>query len=204
MRLATVLASGPPAAEDPIVLGLPRGGVVVAAHAAAALGVPVEVFVARKIGHPRQPEYGVGALAEGNDPVFDGPALARAGLTASDLGPVVAAEREELTRRVSEYRRGRDLPALAGRTVILIDDGVATGVTARAALRALRKRRLARLLFATPVASPRSASDLAVEADDIIVLTTPVGFSSVGGWYAAFPQVSDGEVITLLSGCDGG
>jgi putative phosphoribosyl transferase len=197
-RVSVLLATAP-AVEAPLVLGLPRGGVVVAAHAAVALGVPVEVFVARKIGHPRQPEYGLGAIAEGGEPVFDELSLAHAGLVATDLGPVVAAERQELARRVAEYRPGRDLPPLAGRTVVLVDDGVATGVTARAALRALRSRGPGRLLFAAPVAARQSVAELAAEADEIVVLASPAGFGSVGRWYVAFPQVSDAEVVALLT-----
>jgi predicted phosphoribosyltransferase len=197
-RLVTVLAAR--SGATPVVLGLPRGGVVVAAQVAAVLGVPVDVFVARKIGHPRQPEYGLGALAEDGDPVFDEDALAATGLTASDLARVVAVERHELIRRVEAYRRGRTRPALEGRTVVLVDDGIATGVTARAALRALRRQRPADLVLAVPVAAPQSLRDLAAEADDVIALLTPAAFGSVGRCYAEFPQVSDDEVIRLLAG----
>jgi putative phosphoribosyl transferase len=185
--------------DDPVVLGLPRGGVVVAAHAAAVLGVPADVFVARKIGLPRQPEYGVGAIAEGGEPVFDERALLQLGLSAEDLAAVVAAERAELTRRVRLYRGDRAVPRVDGRTVVLVDDGIATGVTARAALAALHAQAPARLVLAAPVAAPGSLRDLADAVDEFAVLTAPSGFASVGRWYASFPQVSDDEVISLLA-----
>jgi putative phosphoribosyl transferase len=185
--------------DEPVVLGLPRGGVVVAAHAAAVLGVRADVFVARKIGLPRQPEYGVGAIAEGGEPVFDQRAMRQLGLSADDLAPVVAAERAELTRRVRLYRGDRPAPRVEGRTVVLVDDGIATGVTARAALAALRAQAPARLVLAAPVAAPGSLRDLGGAADEFAVLTAPSGFAAVGRWYAAFAQVSDDEVISLLA-----
>jgi putative phosphoribosyl transferase len=185
--------------DEPVVLGLPRGGVVVAAHAAAVLGVPADVFVARKIGLPRQPEYGVGAIAEGGEPEFDRQALRRLGLSAQDLAPVVATERAEVSRRVRLYRGDRADPPVKGRSVVLVDDGIATGVTARAALAALRARAPARLVLAAPVAAPGSLRDLEGAADDFAVLSAPSGFASVGRWYAAFPQVSDDEVTRLLA-----
>ena len=163
------------------------------------LGVPADVFVARKIGLPRQPEYGVGAIAEGGEPVFDQRALRLLGLSAEDLAPVVAAERAELTRRVRLYRGDRAVPRVEGRTVVLVDDGVATGVTARAALAALRAQAPDRLVLAAPVAAPGSLRDLEGAAVEFAVLTAPSGFAAVGRWYAAFAQVSDDEVIRLLA-----
>jgi putative phosphoribosyl transferase len=187
------------ALPDPVVLGLPRGGVAVAAEVAAELGAPVEVFVARKIGHPRQPEYGVGAIAEGGEPVYDERALRVTGLAPADLEQVVAAEREELARRVQAFRGERRLPDLAGRAVVLVDDGVATGVTARAALRAVRARGPARLVLAAPVGAPESLRDLAAEADEVVVLAAPRRFTAVGRWYTSFIQVEDDEVLRLLA-----
>lgn len=190
------------ALRDPIVLGLPRGGVVVAAQAAAALGVHADVFVARKIGHPAQRELGVGAIAEGGEPTYDEKALRRHGLSADDLAPVVAAERAELARRVAAYRTSRQLPALADRDVVLIDDGIATGATARAALRALRAHAPSRLVFAAPVGPLQTPELLVDDADDIVVLRTPLFFVAVGRWYDEFGQVGDDEVRRLLAVSD--
>jgi len=184
---------------DPVVLGLPRGGVVVAAHAAAELGVRAEAFVARKIGHPDQPEFGLGAIAEGGEPVYDENVLNRLGLHPGALEAVVGAERAELARRVATYRAGRPLPRLEGRTVVLVDDGIATGVTARAALRTLRTHSPARLLLAAPVAAAESLRDLAGEADETAVLGTPAPFVAVGRWYDVFGQVSDDQVLAVLA-----
>ena len=184
---------------DPVVLGLPRGGVVVAAGVAAELDVATEVFVARKIGHPVQPEFGVGAIAEGGEPVYDRDLLRRLGLQPGDLDPVVAAERDELARRVQTYRAGRALPRLAGRTVVLVDDGIATGVTARAALRTLRTHGPDRLILAAPVGAAPSLQELACDVDETAVLETPAPFGAVGRWYDEFGQVGDDEVLALLA-----
>ena len=181
------------------VLGLPRGGVAVAQQVAAMLGLPIDVIVTRKIGYPPQPELGVGAIAEGlRQPVYDCGLLERLGLTPEDLAPVVAAEEAELDRRIRIYRRGNPLPSVAGQGVIVVDDGLATGVTARAALRSLRAAQAAHLILAVPVAPPSSAMSMRAEADQVIVLATPSRFSSVGEWYLAFGQLSDADVLALL------
>src|SRR6516225_965929 len=169
-----------------MVLGLPRGGVAVGQQCAAVLGVPMDVIVTRKIGYPPQPELGVGAIAEGlQRPVYDCGLLERLGLTQEDLGPVVAAEEAELDRRVRIYRGGNPLPPVAGWCVIVVDDGLATGATARAALRSLRAAQAAHLILAVPVAPPSSATSMHAEADQVIVLVSPGRFSSVGEWYLA-------------------
>jgi len=180
-----------------MVLGLPRGGVAVAQQVAAVLGLPMDVIVTRKIGYPPQPELGVGAIAEGlGQPVYDCALLKRLGLTPEDLAPVVAAEEAELDRRVRIYRGGNPLPPVAGRCVIVVDDGLATGATARAALRAAQA---AYLILAVPVAPPSSAMSMRAEADHVTVLITPGRFSSVGEWYVAFGQLSDADVLALLT-----
>jgi len=184
---------------DPIVLALPRGGVPVAAQVAAALDVPLEVFVARKIGLPGQPEFGVGALAEGGEPLLDDDVLSRLGLSRQALADTVARERQELARRVAHYRGDRPLPDLAARTVVLVDDGLATGVTARASLQALRLAGPARLVLAVPVCAPDTARALAEEADDVVCVLQPAGFGAVGAWYERFDQTSDEHVLELLA-----
>ena len=185
--------------ERPVVLALPRGGVAVAFEVARDLGVPLDVLVTRKIGHPDQPELGVGALAEGGAPVYDDGMLRELGIEKAELAGVVARERAELARRVEVYRGGQPPPDVRGRSVILVDDGLATGVTARAALRALRVVNPARLVLAVPVGSPTSAAALRAEADDVVALALPRGFRAVGEWYASFGQLTDDDVLQLLS-----
>jgi putative phosphoribosyl transferase len=184
----------------PVVLGLPRGGVPVAVEVAAALGAPVDVLVARKIGAPGRPEFGVGAIAEGGEPLFDADLLRGLRLTPDDLADTVAAERAELARRVRLYRGTRALPELAARTVVLVDDGIATGSTARAALRAIALRRPARTVLAVPVGPPETLTAMADDADEVVAVLTPRRFGAVSRFYDAFPQLSDGEVTAALRG----
>lgn len=186
------------ALADPIVLALPRGGVPVGHEVARALGAPLEVFVARKVGAPHLPEYGIGAVAEGGGGVMDGWAVRAFGLSRRDFDRLAEAERAELERRVGRYRHGRPLPSLRGRTVVLVDDGLATGVTAEAALLALREAQPRRLVLAVPVCAPDTVARLRGVADDVVCLHAPEGFAAVGQWYERFGQTTDEEVEDLL------
>ncbi|MEV4217826.1 phosphoribosyltransferase family protein [Nonomuraea sp. NPDC049725] len=183
---------------EPVVLALPRGGVTVAEPIVRRLGGTLDVLVTRKIGYPPQPELGVGAIAEGGEPVFDGAQLARLGLTPGALAEVVEAERRELARRVAAYRGDRPLPELAGREVVVADDGLATGATARAALRAVAAARPARVTLAVPVGAPETVEAMRREADEVVVLSEPPDFRAVGQWYAHFEQLSDADVLDVL------
>jgi len=189
----------PLAGEDPVVVGLPRGGVPVAQEVAVALGAPLEILVVRKLGAPRNPEYGIGAIAEGGAEVFDPLALAELGIDRRTLEAIVARETAELRRRVVAYRGQRSPPRLNGRTVVVVDDGVATGVTDTAALRAIRRQQPRRLILAVPVCAPDSAARLRQEADEVVCLVEPPVLEGVGQWYRDFSQVSDAEVIAALS-----
>ncbi len=183
---------------DPLVLALPRGGVPIGREIASRLDVPLEVLVTRKIGCPGQPELGVGAIAEGGEPVFDAGLLARLGLFERDLDGTVRQEQDELERRVVAYRGDRGLPPVQGRDVVVADDGLATGGTARAALAAVRSKGAARVILAVPVGAAQTVEALADDADDLIVLAVPPDFHAVGEWYRDFEQLTDDEVLELL------
>lgn len=184
--------------EDPLVLALPRGGVPVAAQVAAALNAPLEVFVARKVGAPGQPEFGIGAIAEDGGEIVVTGAGERLGIGDEQMRRLADNERAELSRRVKAYRGSQPLPDVRGHDVVLIDDGLATGVTAEAALRALRRRRPRRLVLAAPVCPPDTFQRLSDLADDVISLETPPDLGGIGAWYDDFSQTSDDEVVSIL------
>lgn len=184
---------------DPLVLGLARGGVPVAWEIAQSLGAPLDVEVARKIGAPDQPEFGVGAVAADGPPYFDKASLDSLGLSAADLAEACERERAEAHRRLLSYRPAGTPAPVEGRTVILVDDGLATGVTARAAIAALRRRGAGVVVFAAPVCAADAAAALRSEADEVVCVGEPSDFQAVGVWYADFGQVSDDEVRKLLA-----
>lgn len=183
---------------DPLVLGLARGGVPVAVEVASALGGELAVAVARKIGAPGHPEYGVGAVTADGEPIFDEDALRTLHLTADDLAETCAAERQEARRRLALYRDGPVRPA--GRDVLLVDDGLATGVTARAALREARGQRPRRLVLAVPVGAADAVRALAADADLVVCPHAPTDFRAVGRFYERFDQTTDDQVVALLRG----
>jgi putative phosphoribosyl transferase len=184
-------------ADKPVVLALARGGVPVGEAVARALDSALDVMVVRKVGLPRHPEYGVGAVTAAGLVYLDAGVLPRFGLTPEDLATVVDRERVEAAERLRRYRGDRPVPAVAGRTVVLVDDGVAAGVTARAAIRELRAGHAETIVLATPVGAPDSLDSL--DADIVVCLSTPRQLGSVGRWYDDFRQVDDAEVIAALS-----
>ena len=185
-------------AEKPVVLALPRGGVPVAAEVARALGAPLDILLVRKLGLPSQPELGFGAIGEGGVRVLNAELVRRVGVTAAEIAEVEAHERAELVRRVQRYRGDRTPLALAGRTVVIVDDGLATGGTARVAVEVARARGARRVVVAVPVAPHETAAELAAHADEVVSLVTPAGFRGVGQWYDDFEQTTDDEVVSLL------
>jgi putative phosphoribosyl transferase len=192
-RLATELVSRGYGSDD-VVLGIPRGGVAVAAEVARVLGATLDVVVVRKVGSPGNPEFAAGAV----DP--DGTVIANpdAGAGAAHLAREGAREYAEALRRIAEYRGGRTDYALAGRQAIVVDDGIATGLTALSAVRWLRARGATRVALAVPVIAPSAARMLAPEVDELVALEVPPGFYAVGAHYASFGQLTDEDVKALL------
>ena len=184
--------------EHPIVVALPRGGVAVAVEVAQALGAPLDVLAVRKLGAPGNLELGVGAIAEGGSAVLDVDTARLVGMTQELLETTLARETRELDRRVARYRDDRAVIDVRGRTVIVVDDGLATGLTAVAAVRALRARGAGRIVVAVPVGARDSVALVAEEADEVVCLDIPHDFLGVGQWYRDFSPVSDTEVVALL------
>ena len=193
----------PLAGERPVVVGLPRGGIPVAREIATALKAPLEILAVRKLGAPHNPEYGIGAIVEDGTRIFDPEALAALAIDGGALQSIVARASEELRRRVVAYRGGRLPMRLRNRTVVVVDDGVATGVTDTAAIRAIRRQRPRRLILAVPVCAPDSLVRLRREADEMLCLIAPPQLSGVGQWYRDFSQICDQEVIATLGAARG-
>lgn len=185
--------------RDILVLGLPRGGVAVAYEVALALDAPLDVVVARKLGAPQQPELAIGAIAPGAS-VLRSDVIDALGVSPGEVAGITAREQGRAAELESRLRRGRRAQDPRGRTVLVVDDGLATGATATAALRSVRAGGPAHLVLAVPVAAPESMRDLAREADEIVTVTAPADMRAVGLWYASFPQLSDEEVEAMLDG----
>ncbi|TJZ54461.1 phosphoribosyltransferase [Streptomyces piniterrae] len=185
-------------AEDPIVLGLPRGGVPVAFQVARALGAPLDVIVVRKLGVPYHRELGFGAIGEGGVRVISDDIVRRGRVSRQDVATVEHTEEAELARQARRFRGDRLRLPLNGRTAIVVDDGIATGATAAAACEVVRAQGAARVVLAVPVAPPDAVDWLRTKADEVVCLSTPAGFSAVGEWYRDFSQTPDEDVIALL------
>lgn len=185
--------------EDVLVLALPRGGVPVGFEVARELGAALDVMIVRKLGVPGHEELAMGAVASGGVRVLSEEIIAGLRVPQSAIEEVAAREAAELARRERLYRGGRPAPEVQGKTVILVDDGIATGATMRAAARALRKLGPARLVVAAPTGAPDSVAALEQQADEVVCLDTPEPFVAVGVWYDRFPQLSDAEVRALLA-----
>ncbi len=184
---------------DALILALPRGGVVTGYEVSAALGLPLEVFISRKIGAPGNPELAIGAISEAGGEWIDQEAIELLGVSQEYIREETERQRREIERRIRMYRQGRPLPPVAGRTVIVVDDGIATGYTMLAALRGLRQAHPAILVAAVPVAPEESLWKVSRESDRVVCLATPEPFYAVGFHYVGFEQLSDDDVVTYLN-----
>ena len=183
---------------DVIVLGLPRGGVTVACEIAKALHCPLDILIVRKIGFPGRPELAAGAVSETGTVVINEDIVSVYGVSREYLERETARQKEEIARRIDLYRGGKGIPSRAGKTVILVDDGVATGATIKAAISTLTEERIAKLVVALPVASQDAEQEIATMVDELICLQTPAGFMAVGNYYHDFTQVEDEDVLAML------
>jgi putative phosphoribosyl transferase len=184
--------------ERPVVFALPRGGVPVGYEISRLLQAPLDVFVSRKLGAPGQPEFGIGAVAAGGVRVLNVEVIRRLGITEAYVDKITAREAAEVARRLRYFRGGRPEPEVVGRTALLVDDGLATGVTAHAAVKALRQRRPRRLVLAAPVCAAQTADLFVPVVDELVCLQSPSDLGAIGFWYRNFEQTSDEEVVDLL------
>jgi putative phosphoribosyl transferase len=184
--------------KDVIVLALPRGGVPVAYEIANALSVPLDVFIVRKLGVPGHEELAMGAIATGGTIIFNQDIIHQLNLTKNQIDQVIHSEQQELKRRNLKYRDDKPFPDLAGKTIILVDDGIATGATMRAAIQALHQKKPASIIVAVPVAEISTCKEMTSLVDNIICPLRPASFFAVGAWYENFSQTEDEEVYELL------
>ena len=196
--LAALLTTRRDLGPDPVVVALPRGGVPVGVEVADALGAPLDVIIVRKLGTPAQPELAMGAIGEGGARILNHEVLDALRITAEQLDAVERRERVELERRAQRLRAGRARVPLTGHTAILVDDGLATGSTARAAILVAREQGAGRVVVATPVAPRLTVAELADVADAVVCAATPEPFRAIGQWYVDFRPTSDDEVVALL------
>ncbi len=185
---------------DALIVGIPRGGVVIAREVAAITGGELDVIVPRKLGAPMNPELGIGAVAADGTTALDERLVRALGVSEQYIAKEVARQVEEIQRRLAIYRRGRPPLKVAGRRCVVVDDGVATGGTAEVALRSCRAQGASKVTLAVPVAPAESLERLRAACDEVVCLETPSPFAAVGQWYASFPQVSDEEVLEALDG----
>ena len=197
-QLATALIKRGYLSKNTLVLGIPRGGLVVADEVAKALSTALDVIIARKLRAPYQPELGIGAVVDGNHIVLNEAVVRSVGASQDYLNREIAYQKGESERRLRFYRGGHPAPEVTGKTVIVVDDGIATGYTFRASLESLRQRHPDRLVAAAPVAARDSAEMLKAFADEVVCLYTPVAFYAVGTWYGNFDQTSDEEAAAIL------
>jgi len=181
-----------------LVLALPRGGVATGYEIARSLNVPLDIVIVRKIGFPGQPELGIGAVSETGTVVLNESIISIYGVSKDYIKREISRQKEEITRRVKLYRKGKKLLSLEGKTIILVDDGVATGATMKAAIATLKEEKIKKLIVALPVAPPSMADELKQMVDTLICIETPFDFMAVGAYYHDFTQVSDEEVVDLL------
>ena len=183
-----------------LILALPRGGVVIGSEIASTISAPLDVLIVRKIGFPGQEELAIGAVSETGSVVLNQQLIYTSGVTTKYIEDEIAAHSDEIERRIRLYRDGRPLEKLEGKTIILVDDGVATGATMKAAIAALKGQNIAKLIVAIPVSPITTADELKTMADEFICLSTPPDFISVGNYYKKFYQVTDDEVVEILNG----
>ena len=184
--------------NDPYILALPRGGVPVASEIASVLKSPINVIISRKIGAPGNPEFAVGAIAEGDVLILNKEAIQLHGFPEDKINEIAAKEIQEMERRISMYRNNESLPSLRNRTVVLVDDGVATGITALAAIKSIRNFGADKIIFAAPVCSYESSELLKEHVDDLVFLIKPKFMLAIGQYYQSFEQVTDEVVVELL------